>query len=75
MIFSDWPWRHWRQVRDIYQFTGDNVNLGEWSSSNLNVFIPVIEFSNQLLRAKTTIYPSFLGSSNTYTLYDSFSYT
>lgn len=41
--------------RDIaeYQFTGDNVNLGEWSSSNLNVFIPVIEKAVEHIAAET----------------------
>ena len=37
----------------IYQFTGDNVNLGEWSSSNLNVFIPVIEKAVEHIAAET----------------------
>ncbi|PLS26030.1 phage portal protein [Bifidobacterium parmae] len=37
----------------IYQFTGDNVNIGEWSSSNLNAFIPVIEKAVEHIAAET----------------------
>ena len=42
----------------IYQFTGDNVNLGEWSSSNLNVFIPVIEKAVEHIAAETRTPPA-----------------
>lgn len=43
-----------QQVLDrITQLTGDNVSIGEWTSSNLNAFIPVIEKAVEHIAAET----------------------
>lgn len=43
-----------KQVMErIYHFTGDNVNIAEWTSANLQAFIPVIEKAVEHVAAET----------------------
>lgn len=43
-----------KQVMErIYHFTGDNVNIAEWTSANLQAFIPVIEKAVEHIAAET----------------------
>lgn len=43
-----------KQVMErIYHFTGDNVSIAEWTSANLQAFIPVIEKAVEHIAAET----------------------